>query len=584
MGVQVTIKDEIGQTADLDQWALLSLDTVHNVNKIPWARLVFKDGDFDDKSDFEISSSGFFKLGAEITIKAKEGVDGTDMTLFKGFVARHSIRADLDNSVLIIELKDATFRMTRVRKSGVFGTSGSEKNDKEVIKEIIENHYSSDICFNPESSGIVIKHSGLVQYYCSDWDFILSRAEANGCWVMVHDGTITVKKAMIGNDSKKTFSYADETATMYSFHMELDGRHHYNNNKTIVEEDNITGKYYEISNQRIQNNQKSDESFKPLFQSSPSTIDESLKSAYKLGGTAYSLLHSVDMPPEEAKAWADAYQRKTRLALFKGRIKIAGYECVDASVPLQLGDTIKIKKMAKRFNGNTLITGIRHRITLDGWFADVQFGMSAEWFTEENKNITAPPAGGLLPAVNGLHIGKVLDAGDQDRQDDAAHHYKVKVEVMGMGAVWVRMASPYAGKDSKEYGFFFRPEIGDEVVLGFLNDDPRHAIILGSLYSEKKKPPFFDGNKLYDDEGKKQGIMTKGGLRIECDDTAGTMDLKVNADVELKLEKEKSTLKAGGSVVEIVKANNMEIKVGNGEAITIKGKTVKINGAEIKNG
>ena len=54
------------------------------------------------------------------------------------------------------------------------------------------------------------------------------------------------------------------------------------------------------------------------------------------------------------------------------------------------------------------------------------------------------------------------------------------------GTIWARLASPDAGN---ERGFFFRPEPGDEVVVGFFNDDPRQAVILGAVYGAKNKPP-----------------------------------------------------------------------------------------------
>ena len=50
--------------------------------------------------------------------------------------------------------------------------------------------------------------------------------------------------------------------------------------------------------------------------------------------------------------------------------------------------------------------------------------------------------------------------------------------------VWARMAHVYATEDC---GFVFYPEVGDEVVLGFFDDDPTYPVILGSLYSSKRK-------------------------------------------------------------------------------------------------
>ena len=60
---------------------------------------------------------------------------------------------------------------------------------------------------------------------------------------------------------------------------------------------------------------------------------------------------------------------------------------------------------------------------------------------------------------------------------------------------------------------FFVPEIGDEVVLGYFNNDPAHPVVLGSLYSSKRKPPY----SLTADNFTK-AIVTKSKLKIEFDD------------------------------------------------------------------
>jgi uncharacterized protein involved in type VI secretion and phage assembly len=134
--------------------------------------------------------------------------------------------------------------------------------------------------------------------------------------------------------------------------------------------------------------------------------------------------------------------------------------------------------------------------------------MSPNWFTEMN-NIAAPPASGVTAGVSGLQIGVVmkLDA-------DPEAQYKVQVSVPVMQAetdgVWARLANFYG---SNSFGAFFIPEIGDEVILGYFNDDPSHPVILGSLYSSKNKAPY----ELTADNFTK-AIVTKSKLKIEFDD------------------------------------------------------------------
>ena len=84
-----------------------------------------------------------------------------------------------------------------------------------------------------------------------------------------------------------------------------------------------------------------------------------------------------------------------------------------------------------------------------------------DWFCRQ-ENIEDAPAAGLLPAVTGLQVG-IIDASEEDPDGE----YRVKVILPAIdeaeGAVWTRLLTPE--QDSK--GFFFRPEAGDEVVVGF---------------------------------------------------------------------------------------------------------------------
>jgi type VI secretion system VgrG family protein len=50
--------------------------------------------------------------------------------------------------------------------------------------------------------------------------------------------------------------------------------------------------------------------------------------------------------------------------------------------------------------------------------------------------------------------------------------------------VWARVAVPTGETDQR-----FVPEVGDEVIVVFLSGDPRHPVILGSLYNDDDPPP-----------------------------------------------------------------------------------------------
>ena len=140
-------------------------------NKITSARLVLLDGDAAEQ-DFSLSNENKFKPGSKIKIQL--GYHGEVETVFEGIIVKHSIKIrQQGGSLLIIDAKDNAIKMTLGRKSRYF----TNKTDKEAIEEIAEK-------FKPKVEDTVLKHKQLLQFECTDWDFIVTRAEANGMLVL----------------------------------------------------------------------------------------------------------------------------------------------------------------------------------------------------------------------------------------------------------------------------------------------------------------------------------------------------------------------------------------------------------------
>jgi phage protein D len=70
-------------------YQVLSLSVAKEINRIPAAKIILRDGEASDKS-FEISNSNDFIPGKKILIKI--GLDGDDTQVFKGIIIRHTIR------------------------------------------------------------------------------------------------------------------------------------------------------------------------------------------------------------------------------------------------------------------------------------------------------------------------------------------------------------------------------------------------------------------------------------------------------------------------------------------------------------
>ena len=129
---------------------------------------------------------------------------------------------------------------------------------------------------------------------------------------------------------------------------------------------------------------------------------------------------------------------------------------------------------------------------------------------EKKSSAHSPTAAALLPAIQGLQNGVVKKI-----HEDPDGEFRIQVDVPVIAptgdGIWARMSHFYATADA---GCFFMPEVGDEVLLGFLNNDPRFAVILGMLYSSsKKKAPY-----KADQKNTYKAFVTKSQMKIEFED------------------------------------------------------------------
>ncbi|MEH1945270.1 MAG: type VI secretion system tip protein VgrG [Nostoc sp.] len=524
------------------EYNLMSIDIIKEVNKIPIAQIILLDGDAA-KQEFAISNTDFFKPGNKVEIKLRyEGDAKNEVTVFQGIVVRHSLQADQYASLLTVDLKDAAIKLTTLRKSAVF----RDMTDKEIIGKII-----ADGGLQTKSiAATQAKHKEMVQYYCTDWDFIVSRADVNSLWVLADEGKITVEEPNLNGLVKYTFNYG--ISDIYEFEMSADIRHQYMSVESTA---------WDVKNQKISVPQKA---------KNVSLVQGNLKGeqlAKTIDADKYQLISSSQLDDKEIQAWADAKLIKSRLSMLKGRLKIPGV------ANIRLGELMEIKGIGDRFNGKTLVTAIRHQVNTQGWQTDVQFGLSADFFAQENHNIIDTPASGLVPAIHGLQVGIV-----DKYEDDPDKQFRVKVKIPSIetdGIIWARLASVEAGN---KRGIFFRPELGDEVILGFINDDPRQAIILGAVYSEKNALPV---DFKVTQENYKKGIVTKEGLKILFDDENNLIEISTtNSNIFRVSDKDK------GIYLEDENGNTMTMndkgfQIKSNKDIVIEGKNINIKGSKI---
>lgn len=118
------------------------------------------------------------------------------------------------------------------------------------------------------------------------------------------------------------------------------------------------------------------------------------------------------------------------------------------------------------------------------------------------------------------------------------------------GPLWARIALPFAGASR---GAYFMPDLGDEVLVSFVNGDPRYPVIIGGLWHGQAAPPeSMDGaSKNY-----LKVIRSRNGVKVTLDDHDGQEKMVLETPGGQKI-----TLQDGPGAIEIVDANGNSVKL-----------------------
>ena len=232
--------------------------------------------------------------------------------------------------------------------------------------------------------------------------------------------------------------------------------------------------------------------------------------------------------------------------------------------------------------------------------------MDPKWFSE-TYDINPLPASGLLSGICGLQIGIVSQLEDDPDGED---RILVQLPIINNEeqGIWCRVASLDAGDNR---GAFFRPEVSDEVIVGFINEDPNDAVVLGMLNSSAKPAPIVasDDNHekgfvtrsemklIFNDEKNSITIETPNGNKVVLDEDQGSIvvedensnvitlssdgiviesasDINLKATGDVNIEGTNISLKANA---ELKAEGSAGIEVSSSAIATLKGSLVQIN-------
>jgi Rhs element Vgr protein len=518
--------------APLDEVAnILSIEVTHAVNRIPSARIVLlDDSDVDATLRHKLSDSARFAPGAAIAIQAGYGL--ASATIFAGIVVRQGIKvAPFGRSQLIVDCRHEAVRMSVGRRCANY----VDQTDSAIMTTLAQDHGLA-----PEVTATTLTHKELVQYDVGDWDFLLARAEANGYVVTATADAFTVGAPATSGAAQLAVHYGVD---LLEFDAEIDAR----TQLASV----VTTAWDPAQQQAIEQ------------AAAPPTLNSqgdlaAAKLAAVAGPDSYHLRAAVPLDSAALQAWSKARQLRAGLARVRGRLRFCGNALASPNTLLTVSGA------GSRYDGDTWLSAVTHLIKDGVWTTEAEFGLAPETLAERGE-LAGPRASGLTAAVSGLQIGVVSKL-----DEDPAAQYKVQVTLPVTKAetagVWARLACHYASSGA---GHFFIPEVGDEVLLGFLNDDPSHPVILGSLYSSMRKAPYAPAA-----ENNTKAIVTRSQLKIEFDEEKKSITITTPANNKIVLSDDGKSILLQDQTQNVVKLSEDGILLDSPKdiAITAKGK------------
>lgn len=178
---------------------------------------------------------------------------------------------------------------------------------------------------------------------------------------------------------------------------------------------------------------------------------------------------------------------------------------------VKVGNTVELTGMGPVYNGVYFVKRVTHCMDgPNGYY---------NWVEALPLESAKPPM--IESAARSWHADPMPAIVTDNNDPEKLSRVKVKFPTLDTEeSFWVRVVAPHAGNNR---GFYFMPEVDDEVIVGFLYGDADNPVVLGSVWNGIDKP---QGNWVTDRNDKKV-ICTRSGHILRFDDTDGSEKIEI---------------------------------------------------------
>ena len=483
-----------------------------------------------------------FKIGDPIQVLA--GYDGSGGVLFKGDITGLEPNFSRGGKAsLLIQAYDKSYRLHRGKKSRTF----LQQSDADIIRMMVGE--ATGLTVGTLRLPVTVTHVFMMQYNQTNMEWLLMRAEQLGCQVFISDGKLNFVAAETKTGSPVELTWGD---TLLSFRPRVSAVHQAKEVSVYswdqVQKKEIVSKVLPISALKSAPTNQAGGTF--------------AKSAFKDNAS----VNIVTMPGPDAnaaKAIATGY-----LSDLDGEFTQAEGVCF-GNASVKVGTPVKINIRATamtQYSGEYVVSSVRHIYRRTGRW-ETHFAISGR----RPHSLTGLLDGGNDREFYGNRFNGVVPA-IVTNFVDPENLGRIKVKYPWLIAVnsqpiesdWVRIAAPAAGKNR---GFYYIPEVDDEVLIAFEHGDPNRPYMIGTLWN-KKDPPPKPTNQVNDGSHITERIIkSRSGHIIVLNDTMGQEQILIRD----KSEKNEIVIDTKTNSISIKAQQDINIDAGGNINIKAKG-------------
>ena len=336
--------------------------------------------------------------------------------------------------------------------------SFTDKSIGDIVKEVLKKYPSEDLSPSIEiEKEVTLPYT--VQYNESDFGFLARIAQKKGQWLYYNGEALT-----FGKPKSKNFTL-EYGRSLHSFNIEMRAK-------------SLGFEYlgYDPSNGETQKANSSEVAYQP--EGYAKSIFESSKKLFPSNST---MLYSQAL--EEGNSRTHLIDRITTQLQSRAADMVTAKGDSDET-GLRIGDVVSIKEPAFSLTGNSL-DGLQEQNFGNYIITDImhicdESGNYHNSFDAVPENVASPPYGNVhsFPMAESQPATVISNA-------DPSGLGRVQVAFAwqkenGANTPWIRMINPHSGGGK---GFYFIPEVGEEVLVAFEGGNAEKPFVLGAMYN-----------------------------------------------------------------------------------------------------